>query len=149
VQVEHGQTAAQPGGPEDIAEAGVDVVHAGPAAVERDGGALTHIEGAQVVDAMGMVGVGMGIEHGVDVEQAIGHRLQTQFGRRVDQDRGIVVADHDGGTGAPVARVGRGTDRAVAPDHGHAMARAGAENGNLHRFSIAVGLPSTAERIRG
>ncbi len=76
---------------------------------------------AQVVDSEDVVGVGVGVEHGIELGDLFAQRLFTKVRRGVDQDMAgivarITVADHHRGTGATVARVWRTADGAVAAD---------------------------------
>ena len=91
---------------------------------------------ANVVDAVHVVGVIVGEQHGVDAIDAARDELQPQLGRRVDQQaRSAIGLDHRADAGAAVARIGRAADGAVAADLRHAEARSGSEEGELHTTS--------------
>src|SRR5260370_12023625 len=76
-------------------------------------------ERAQIVDSEDVVGVRVSVEYGIELRDFLAQRLFAKVWRGVDQDVAgmvvrITVADHHGGTGAAVARVGRAADGAVA-----------------------------------
>jgi len=62
--------------------------------IDRDALAPVDEQAAQVVDAVGVVGVLVGIEHGVEPIDVSVEQLLAQIGRRIDQDAG------DAGAGA-------------------------------------------------
>ena len=47
-----------------------------------------------------MIGVGVGVDDGVDRVDAVGDALEAKLGRGVDEDFGVFVRDQDGRTGA-------------------------------------------------
>ena len=99
-------------------------------------------EGTEIVEAEDVVGVAVGVEHGVDAADALAQGLGVEVRAGVDEDGVLVVGEADGRAGAPVARIsvgrdGRGADRAVAAERGHAHRGAGAQKGErrLHRLA--------------
>ncbi len=86
-------------------------------AVHRERHSAANGEGAHVIDAVNVVGVGVGKHHRIDTANTGGHELQPQFGRRVDQyTRSGSGFDDGAGTGAFVARIGGVTHPAPAAD---------------------------------
>jgi hypothetical protein len=69
---------------EDIRKAPPDFIEALRRSVNGDGFFVT--EGAKVVDAVQVVGVGVGVENGVNGTDAFAKRLDPQFGGGVDED---------------------------------------------------------------
>jgi len=128
--------------PEDGRGAGVGV----------DGQVAPHqlVEPAEVVEAAGVVGVGVGHQHRVDPVEPDRQRLETKLGRGVDQVDALAVADDGRGAGAPIARVRRAADAAVAADEGDAVRGTGAEErqGRHVRASIAATRGTTRCRRR-
>jgi hypothetical protein len=118
---------------EDVAELVLDGAHRRRRAVHRQLPASPLAHGAQVVDAVGVVGVVVRVQHGVQPVDPVRDELDAQLGRRVDQEpRAGVGLDHRADARAPVARVGGAAHPAVAADDGNAERRAGAEEGELH-----------------
>jgi len=89
-------------------------------------------DGAQVVDAVDVVGVGVGEQHGVHPVDPLRHELQPQLGRGVDQEAAPARLDQRRGAHAPVARVRRRAGAAVAADLRHAERGAAAEQHQTH-----------------
>jgi hypothetical protein len=120
--------------------------------VERDGAALDEVEHPQVVEAVDVVGVGVGEEHGIDAADVVNERLLAEVGRGVDEERaataGIEHFDQHAGAQPAVARVGRGADGAVAGDARHAGRGAGAEERDAQAHApgsaAAVAAPGAA-----
>ena len=54
--------------------------------IDRNAAALVHHDGAEVVDAVGLVGVLMGEEHRVEMVDIGVDQLLAQIGRGIDQD---------------------------------------------------------------
>ena len=76
-------------------------------------------ERPQIVESHDVVGVAVGVEHGVDAADVFAQGLRMKVRAGVDQDRVAFVGEPDRRSGAPVARVGRSADRAVAAEGGH------------------------------
>src|ERR1019366_7318082 len=86
----------------------------------------------QVVDSEDVVGVSVRIEDGIEVRDLFAQRLLAKVRRAVDHDvAGIVlritVADQHGRASAPVVRILRTADSAVAADGGNSHRRAAAQ----------------------
>ena len=116
VQVEDRRIARPFGLDEDVPEA---VDEPGLRRLVRpDGqaGALVEDDHAQIVDAVHMVGVAVGVNHAIEVADAFAQKLLAQIGRGVDQNAGCAVAiialDQQRTPGAGVFRIVR---VAVAP----------------------------------
>jgi hypothetical protein len=129
-------------GPHRVVE---DVVEGAPQPVERLGGAVdrqgvaaAHREDPQVVDAVDVVGVLVGVEHRVHLPDAGREELEPQLGRSIEQDGAAVGLEEGAGAGAPVPRIVGAADRAVAPDLGHTERGAGAEKGEPHRQTASI-----------
>jgi hypothetical protein len=60
---------------------------------------------AQIIDAQDVIGVCMGIKHGIELGNLFAQGLFAEVGRGVDQYIPIVVADHYRRASAPVARI--------------------------------------------
>ena len=90
------------------------------------------VDGPEVVDPVYVVGVAVGIEHGVDTRDARVHELPMEVGRRVDEKTGSIRFDQDGNPAAAVSRVVRPAYRAGTTDHRDAARRAAAENRYSH-----------------
>jgi hypothetical protein len=74
----------------------------------------------QVVDAENMVGVGMGVEHGIDPRNILAHGLRVKIRSGVDEHDLAVILKHDGRPRPPVVRIARVANGAVASQRGHA-----------------------------
>src|SRR5450759_679392 len=75
-------------------------------------------EGAQVVEAMEVIGVLMGIEHGVNMGDRGAEQLEPEFRWGVHQQANGTNLDYRAGSGAPVMRVGGVTDGGPPPEMG-------------------------------
>src|SRR3974390_417700 len=84
-------------------------------------------EWANVVEAENMVGMTMGIKHGVNTADAPADGLLTKIGRSVDQDGAAVVLHHNRRPQSFVVRIARMADRTGAPDGGNAHPGAAAQ----------------------
>ena len=88
-----------------------------------------------------MIGVAVGVKHGVNFANAFADGLLAEVGRGVDEDGVPVPLHHDRRARAPIVRIGRHAHAAVAADGGHAHRGAAAQN-REHCFHQT--LPSTA-----
>ena len=59
--------------------------------VHRYGAALFQIEGADVVESQNVVGVGVGVQHGVQPVDFFAHRLKTKIRRGIDHHIAAVI----------------------------------------------------------
>ncbi len=96
--------------------------------VDGDAGALEDVEGADVVEAEDVIGVGVGEEDGVDAADVVAEDLGAEVGGGVDEDVAAFVLDQDGRAEAVVVRIGGVADGAGAADGGDAGAGAGAQD---------------------
>jgi len=117
---------------EDVVEATLQLGERARRAVHVERSPPPCGEGAQVVDAVDVVGVGVREQHGVDGFDACRHELQSQLGRRVDEEAPSPRLDQRRRAGAPVTRVGRRAGAAAAPDLRHPVRRARAEEHEPH-----------------
>jgi len=89
--------------------------------IDVDRAALLDVERAQVVDAVGVVGVLVGVEHGIEVIDVGCQELLAQVRRSVDQhagdSSGAAPFDQKRSAPAPVLRI---TRIAGAPAQGRA-----------------------------
>ena len=116
--------------------------------IDVDAPAALDEQRAQIVDAVGMVGVLVRVEYAVDPIDLGVEKLLAQIRRRIDQHaRDAAFAfpfNQDRGAAAPVFRICR---IAIAPAQsrpGHAAGRAAAENGDFQRH-----LAFRQRRLRG
>ena len=77
---------------EGVAEAGAQRANVRSSAHTSSGPPLTRVEPADVVEAHDVVGVGVGVDDGVDAVDAVGDALEPQLRRRVDEDARVAVA---------------------------------------------------------
>jgi hypothetical protein len=78
------------------------------------------IEGPKFVDAMDMVGVGMGEEHRIHSIQLDRQRLLPQVCRGVHQDGFTPFLNQDRGSGSLISGIGGSTNGTPAADHRNA-----------------------------
>ena len=103
---------------EDVAEAARQLGERARRAVHLETGGVPHRDGPEVVDPVDVVRVGVSEEHRVHRGHARGHELETQLGRRVDQQAASPRLEQRGRATAFVTRIGRGTgDAAAAGPH--------------------------------
>ena len=75
--------------------------------IARQRRAAAHAQGAQVIDAVGVIGMIVGPQHTVDPADPGGEQLVPQIGRRIDQEpRSVIAFHHDRHARAAVARLG-------------------------------------------
>jgi hypothetical protein len=104
---------------EDVSEGAGRIIERSLGPVYRDRRFPPQREHPQVVDAVDVVGVLVGVEHGVKPVHTFAHQLEAQLGRGVDQESRIAGLDDRGGPAAPVPGVGGSAHGAPAPDLGH------------------------------
>jgi len=120
------------GGVEDVPEASPQFRQRGRRAVHREAAPLPHREGAQVVDAVDVVGMRVGEEHGIECRHTRRHELESQLGGRVDQQPPAARLDQRRSPGALVPRVGGGAGAAGASDLRHTVGSARPEEHEPH-----------------
>jgi hypothetical protein len=85
----------------------------------------------QIVDAVDMIGMGMGVKHGIDMAQAFAQGLLAKIGGGVDDDLLIAMSNQHTAAGSPVTRIGGTADGTGTAEHRHAGTRSRTENGDL------------------
>ena len=126
-------------GAERVAEPGLDLRQHRFGAERLDRPVDDAVQAAHLVQAGDVVGMGMGIEDGVDPADAGGQELGAQVGRGVHQHPiALRALDHDRRAAAPVARLPRVAHAPVAPpvraaQHRHAGGAAAAQDDDAHR----------------
>ena len=122
---------------EAIAEAGAHRFGGLLVEVDVDRPPLLDEQRAQVVDAVGVVGMLVGIEHAVEPIDFGIEELLAQIGRGVDKDTGNAARaaslDQKRGAPAPVLRIVRVASAPAKCRAGHAAGRSAAQNGELER----------------
>ncbi len=118
VEVDAGGGGLRGFGIEGVAEDAADDVEGLDGSVGGDGHFLVVVEGADVVEAEDVVGVGVGVKDGVDAGDVGAQGLGAEIGRGVDQDIFAGVLHQDGGAEAVIARIGGGAGGAGAADGG-------------------------------
>jgi hypothetical protein len=113
---------------EDVFEDAADDDEGGLGGVNGDGAALAVVEGAEVVEAEDVVGVGVGIEDGVEIGYSGAEGLGAEVRGGVDDDVFAGEVEPNGGAEAVIAGVGGGADVAIAANGGDADAGAGTED---------------------
>lgn len=117
---------------EDVAKDG----RGGLVGVEgQEAGLVGEAERAEVVEAEDVVGMGVGVEDGVEVMDALANGLLAEVGAGIDDDGmrpcTALPADGDGRASAAVARVSGGTHGAPASQGGDAHGGSAAEEYDL------------------
>ena len=129
---------------EAIAEPGVHHRRGLFVEIDVDQSPLFEVQRAQVVDAVGVVGVLVGVEDGVDPIDLGIEKLLAQIGRRVDQDpgdaAGVVTLDQERRAAAPVFRIVGIAGAPAQRRPRHAGGGSAAENSEFQRH--AAGAPS-------
>ena len=135
VGVENRGIIAAGWGGEAIAEGFLQTVAGQRIEIDVDAPPVVQGQHAKVIYAMGVVGMGVGVEDGLDTVDIGGEKLLAQVAAGVDQhSRGLVAAgakpfQQKGTSEAPVARFGRVAGPPDIADAGHAAGRAAAEYG--------------------
>ena len=88
-------------------------------------------EGAEVIEAHDVIGMGVGEDHGVEAAEAFAEGLGAEIGAGVDHPSGFGGLEINGGAGALVVGVCGSADRAIATDHGDALGGSGAEKSEM------------------
>src|SRR5690348_9742688 len=101
---------------EDIAEHLLDAFHRRWLRIERNFSVLVKGKRTEIVKPKDVVGVGMGVEDGIDAANTLADGLFAEVRARVNQDMTIAELDEDRGPCAPVMRVRRSADFAGAAD---------------------------------
>ncbi len=107
-------------------------------AVDRNGrlpGRL--LQEAHIVDALGVVGVVVGVEDRAHLPDAGIQALRAQVRRGVDQDRGVALPQGNRDTAAPVLRVVGIAVAPMRPQQRDAAGAAAAEDGDLHAAALS------------
>ena len=128
---------------EDIGKALADALEHGSIGISWDRRHDQIVDGAEIVDAVDMVSVGVGVEQCVDLADAGVQALPAQVRAGIDQDALTPCLDEDGTAAATVARVGRAADGAVAADLRHARGGAAAQ----HRYAHAAALANSRWKL--
>ena len=89
---------------EHVAEAGLQIGEGHRVGVGRDAVAGAPVQRPQIVDAVGVVGVDVGEQHGVDRLDLGIQKLLAQIRRGVDQNPPAGLLDENGAAPPPVAR---------------------------------------------
>ena len=93
-------------------------------------------ECTQVIDAVDVIGVAMREPHGIDVVDARTHELQSQLGRRIDQNARTPIGLDDGAVPrAAVARINRRAHAARTADDRDTEGGSRTEEAELHSSS--------------
>ncbi|OIQ73337.1 hypothetical protein GALL_450290 [mine drainage metagenome] len=133
VHVENRRVGRAIGLHEGIAKAGEQRLLRRTIGPDRQAFARVEHDLAQIVDAMHMVGVGMGVNHCVQFADARVKQLVAHVGRGVDQHAGGarvgVTLDQQRAAAAAVFRVGRVASAPIAANAGHAAGGAATEDG--------------------
>ncbi len=118
-------------GVKDVGEGAADDAEGFLGAVNGHGGALADVEGANVVEALDVIGVAVGEQNGGEAIQVGGEGLGAEIGGGVNDDVLAIAGEEDGGTQALVVRIGGLADGTMAADRGNSHGSAGAENGEV------------------
>jgi len=100
-------------------------------AVDGHGGTLADVEGANVVEALDVIGVAVGEKNGSEAIEARGEGLGAKIGGGVNDDVLGIAGEEDGRAQALVVRVGGLADGTMAADRGNSHGGAGTENGEM------------------
>src|ERR1700730_14392401 len=88
--------------------------------VERYRAFLFQVEGTDVIEPKDMIGMPVGIDHGVESVHPGPHRLQAKIRGGIDHYVALAVSEQYGRSRSLIERVLRLADRAMAPERGHA-----------------------------
>ena len=90
---------------EDVLKSAADGDEGFGGGVDGDIVFLHEVEGANIVEAEDVVGVGVGVEDGVEAVDLVAEGLIAEIGRGVNEDALVAEAQEDRGAEAFVARV--------------------------------------------
>jgi len=116
----------------NVGEGAADYTEGFLGAVDGHGGALADVEGANVVEALDVIGVAVSEKNGFEAIKVRGEGLGAEIGGGVNDDVLAIAGEEDGGTQALVVRVGGLADGTMAADGGDSHGSAGAENGEMN-----------------
>ena len=119
---------------ESIGEAGADAFEDGFVGVGWNGFHHQIVDGAQIVEPVQVIGVGVGVEQRVDFTDTGIKALHADVRRAVDENAETLPFDIDAAAAAVIFGIGRAADAAVATDLWHAARCSTAEDGHLHRL---------------
>jgi len=119
-------------GVEDVGEGAANHAEGFLGAVDGHGGALADVEGANVVEALDVIGVGVGEKNGFETFQVRGEGLSAEIGGGVNDDVLAIAGEEDGGAEALVVRIGGLANGTMAADGGDSHGSAGAKNGEMN-----------------
>ncbi len=131
----------------DIGESADNYFHRRLCGVDRNLRALHKVERAQIIQAQDVVGVGVGVENGVDMLDAVMECLVAEIRTAIDENSFFAQAKENRRTQPFVPRIAGSTYFAAAADHGNAGAGSGAENedrGMLEGFEHLLRFASLA-----
>ena len=117
---------------ENVGEAGSEKIVVLLRNERRDITALPSREGAEIVDAMYVVRVGVCIPHRIDVAGTRGEQLEPKFRWRIDQNRALIELEQRPVPRSLVAGIGRGADVAITSDDRDAERSSCSEECELH-----------------
>src|SRR5208282_1078570 len=100
----------------DVVEGATDDAEGFGGAVDGHGSALADVEGANVVEALDVIGVAVGEKNGSEAIEARGEGLGAKIGGGVNDDVLGIAGEEDGGAQALVVRVGGLADGTMAAD---------------------------------
>jgi len=115
-------------GVEDVGKGAANRAEGFLGAVDGQSGALADVEGANVVEALDVIGVAVGEKNGFEAIEARGKSLGAEVGGGVNDDVLAVAGEEDGGTQALVVRVGGLANGTVAADSGDSHGGTGTED---------------------
>jgi hypothetical protein len=92
---------------------------------------LADVEGANVVEALDVIGVAVSEKNGSEAIEARGEGLGAKIGGGVNDDVLGIAGEEDGGAQALVVRIGGLADGTMAADRGDSHGGAGTENGEM------------------
>lgn len=121
-----------------------NVRNRGAVAVNRENGLLVSVVDAQLVDAMDVIGMGVGIEHGVDVKNPMGECLLSQIRAAVDQEDLAVYLKQARRAQAFIFGIVGRAHGARAANIRHPARRSGSQDRDLHTLIIWRGARSIA-----
>ncbi|MEN9722510.1 MAG: hypothetical protein RJB38_496 [Pseudomonadota bacterium] len=124
----------------DVPKARLKLLNRPGVAVDGNVLLLKVIVAAKIVEATDVIGVGVGVENGVDSKDFLSKRLRPEVAGRINEKAFSTSSDPDRGAGSMVFGVLRAAYRATAADQGNARRGSTSENRedvarSLHIFS--------------